>query len=141
MARIFSGTQPSASLYIAHHPGPVNNGAELQSHSDSFFCLRHSPATAPRHTPPCLVRSSVVSFAVVAPADPLLGQLMNDAGKLSRVDTTDATGSASRRIFLTPVRLTALTDSITVRATVKYRGADVRGSPLTFVLKVKPGTP
>lgn len=92
-------------------------------------------------SPDSAVKSYVVSFAVVAPADTLLGQLMNDAGKPSRVDTTDATGSASRRIFLTPLRLTALTDSITVRATVKYRGADVRGSPLTFVLKVKPGTP
>jgi hypothetical protein len=87
------------------------------------------------------VKSWVVSFAVASPADTLLGVLVNDAGKSSRVDTTDASGIASRKIFLNPVRLTALTDSVIVQATVKYRGAQIRGSPVRIVLKVKPGTP
>jgi hypothetical protein len=87
------------------------------------------------------VKSYIVSFAIASPADPLLALLVNEAGKESRVDTTDASGEASRRIKLTPARLTALTDSIIVLATVKYRGAQVRGSPARIVLKVKPGSP
>jgi hypothetical protein len=85
------------------------------------------------------VKSYIVSFAVVSPPDSLLAILVNEAGKASRVDTTDATGQVSRRVRLTPARLNALTDSVIVNATVKYRGAQVRGSPVRIVLKVKPG--
>jgi len=86
------------------------------------------------------VKSYLVSFAVISPADTLLASLVNDGGKPSRVDTTDTSGTASRRIRLEPVRLTSLTDSIVVQATVKYRGAQVRGSPVKIVLKVKPAS-
>ena len=84
------------------------------------------------------VKSYIVSFAISSPADTQLAVLVNEAGKESRVDTTDANGEASRRIRLTPARLTALTDSVIVLATVKYRGAHVRGSPARIVLKVQP---
>lgn len=86
------------------------------------------------------VKSYIVSFAIASPPDTLLAVLVDDAGKASRVDTTDATGQASRKVRLTPARLNALTDSIIVNATVKYRGAQLRGSPVRIVLKVKPGT-
>jgi hypothetical protein len=87
------------------------------------------------------VHSYLVSFAIVSPADTLLAKLVDDAGLASRVDTTDDSGTASRKIRLSPVRLTALRDSIIVNATVKYRGAQVRGSPVRLVLIVKPGAP
>jgi hypothetical protein len=63
---------------------------------------------------------------------------VNDAGARSSVDTTDASGVARRRIRLDVTRLTNLTDSVIVQATVKYRGVNVRGSPARLVLKVKP---
>lgn len=88
-----------------------------------------------------VVKSYIVSFAIASPPDTLLAMLVNDAGKSSRVDTTDTSGQASRRIRLTPARLTALTDSIIVQATVKYRGVPVKGSPARIVLKVKPAAP
>jgi len=84
------------------------------------------------------VNSYLVSFAVVSPADTLLARLVDDTGLASRVDTTDDTGPAARKIRLSPIRLTALRDSIIVNATVKYRGAQVRGSPVRLVLIVKP---
>ncbi len=86
------------------------------------------------------VNAYVVSFAIVSPTDTLLAKLVNDAGLPSRRDTTDETGTVSRKIRLNPIRLTALTDSIIVNATVKYRGSPVRGSPVRLVLKVKPGS-
>jgi hypothetical protein len=87
------------------------------------------------------VYSYLVSFAIVSPADTLLAKLVDDAGLASRVDTTDDSGTASRKIRLSPVRLTALRDSIIVNATVKYRGAQVGGSPVRLVLIVKLETP
>lgn len=86
------------------------------------------------------VNAYVVSFAIISPTDTLLAKLVNDANLPSRHDTTDETGTASRKIRLNPVRLATLTDSIIVNATVKYRGAQVRGSPVRLVLKVKLGS-
>ena len=86
------------------------------------------------------VKSYIVSFAIVSQSNPQLGQLVNDAGKPSIVATTDASGIAGRAIRLHPLFLTSATtvDSIIVNATVKYRGAQVSGSPVRLVLKVKP---
>jgi hypothetical protein len=86
------------------------------------------------------VKSYIVSFAIVAQSDPRLGELVNDVGKASIVDTTDATGIAGRKIRLHPLFLSSGTavDSIVVNATAKYRGAQVNGSPVRLVLLLKP---
>ncbi len=86
------------------------------------------------------VKSYIVSFAIVSQSDPRLGQPVNDVGKPSIVDTTDASGIAGRAIRLHPLFLTSATtvDSIIVSATARYRGAEVSGSPVRLVLKVKP---
>ena len=86
------------------------------------------------------VRSYIVSFAIVSQSNPQLGQLVNDGGKPSVVDTTDASGMAGRAIRLHPLFLASATavDSIVVNVTAKYRGAQVKGSPVRLVLKVKP---
>ena len=85
------------------------------------------------------VKSYIVSFAIVSQSDPKLGELVNDAGKPSVVDTTDTNGVAGRAIRLHPLFLSPpAVDSIIVNATAKYRGAEVSGSPVRLVLKVKP---
>lgn len=86
------------------------------------------------------VKSYIVSFAIVSQSDPQLGQLVNDAGRPSIVDTTDISGVAGRAILLHPVHLSSGTavDSIIVNATAKYRGVQVSGSPVRLVLKLKP---
>ena len=86
------------------------------------------------------VKSYIVSFAIVSQSNPQLGQLLDAAGKPSVVAITDATGMAGRAIRLHPLFLGSATtvDSIIVNATAKYRGIQVRGSPVRLVLKVKP---
>ena len=85
------------------------------------------------------VTSWIVSFAIVAQSDPRLGELVNDAGLRSVVDTTDAAGIAGRKIRVHPLFFTSSTvDSIVVNATAKYRGAQVSGSPVRLVLLLKP---
>jgi hypothetical protein len=55
---------------------------------------------------------------------------------------TDTKGIASRRVVLrqlavdTSIRSGSRRDSVIVRATVKYLGADVPGSPVTFYVPV-----
>jgi hypothetical protein len=85
-----------------------------------------------------VVKSYIVSFTIVAQSDPQLGVLVNDAGKASVVDTTDATGIAGRMIRVHPLLLTSTVDSIVVNATAKYRGVQVNGSPVRLVLLLKP---
>lgn len=85
-----------------------------------------------------VVKSYIVSFAIVSQSNPQLGELINDARKPSVVDTTDTNGVAGRAIRLHPVFLTAAVDSIIVNATARYRGTEVSGSPVRLVLKVKP---
>jgi hypothetical protein len=69
--------------------------------------------------------------------------LADDAGRASARDTTDRQGNAGRRVVLRQQAIgdAALlggskTDTITVRATVKYLGADVTGSPIDFFVAV-----
>ncbi|MDP9202109.1 MAG: hypothetical protein M3P26_09325 [Gemmatimonadota bacterium] len=86
------------------------------------------------------VKSYIVSFAIASQSNPKLGELVNDVKKPSVVDTTDTNGVAGRSIRLHPLFLTSGTtvDSIIVNATARYRGAEVSGSPVRLVLKVKP---
>ncbi len=88
--------------------------------------------------PDSAVTSYVVSFAIVSGQSSQLAELVNDVGRQSRVDTTDAGGIAGRAVRVRPVFLGAHTDSVLIDATVKYRGQQVSGSPVRLVLRVRP---
>jgi hypothetical protein len=142
-----SGLQAVELLGVTLRPDTVLavNGRDSLAYSllDSTKNISPSLSVRVRHSltsADSAVKSYIVSFAVVSPSDPLLATLVNDAGIASRVDTTDVSGLAGRSIRLNPVRLTALNDSVIVQATVKYRGAQLRGSPVRLVLKVSPGS-
>jgi hypothetical protein len=66
----------------------------------------------------------------------------DDTAKPMSRDTTNAKGEASRRVILRQSALPDATrngsrsDSVIVRASVKYLGADVPGSPVTFYVPV-----
>lgn len=78
----------------------------------------------------------------VAPGDTSAVFLLGDGTQRTSLDTTASDGSASRRVRVRPIGITSLIDSVIVIATVRYRGAAVRGSPVRFVILVKPkGTP
>ncbi|HEY3258180.1 MAG TPA: hypothetical protein VGJ64_04945 [Gemmatimonadaceae bacterium] len=142
------GLQAIQSLLVTLRPDTVFavNGRDSLLYALLDSTKNISPALSVRvlhslTSPDSAVNAYRVSFAVISPTDTLLATLVNDAGLASRVDTTDDSGTASRKIRLTPVRLTALRDSIIVSATVKYRGAQVLGSPVRLVLIVKPASP
>jgi len=140
------GLQAMRTLDVTPRPDTVSavNGRDSLAYSLTDTTKNFSPALSVKvvHslTADSVVKSYVVGFTIISPTDTLLARLVNESGAASRVDTTDASGIAARRIRLNPAKLTALTDSIIVNASVKYRGANIRGSPVRLVLKVKPGT-
>jgi hypothetical protein len=75
--------------------------------------------------------------AAIAPGDTSVAYVVDGARQTS-LDTTFTDGTASRAIKVRPVAFTTLLDSVIVMATVRYRGADVRGSPVRFVILVRP---
>jgi hypothetical protein len=99
--------------------------------------VKLSHGTAPNDS---AVKSYIVSFSIISQSDPQLAELINDAKRLSVVDTTDASGIAGRAIRLHPLFLAPGTsvDSIVVNASARYRGALVSGSPVRLVLRIKP---
>jgi hypothetical protein len=69
--------------------------------------------------------------------------LTDESGLVSLVDTTDASGNASRTLRVIAVALDqdvitgARADSALVTATAKYKGAPLIGAPITFKIPVK----
>ena len=104
--------------------------------------VRHIGLVAPDTT--VLVPKWLVKFEVLQPANPsndsLQGAyLVNDNGKASGLDTTDGSGAASRFIRVRPSIFPTSTalDSVIVRATVTYKGQNVKGSPIRIAVPVK----
>jgi hypothetical protein len=94
-----------------------------------------------------LAQGYVVTYQLVRTPAPITAGIptayvADESGKAMPRDTTDTQGVASRRVilrqsFIEPaIRAGTKTDTIIVRATVKYLGADVPGSPVDFVVPV-----
>lgn len=140
-----AGLQAVLPIPVVFRPDTVviSHGRDSLAYSLTDSTLNISPALSVtlRHTltrADSLVRSYLVIFAITNQADTLAAQLVNDAGLASAMDTTDASGLASRKVRIRPTRLKSVIDSVLVTASVRYRGAHVRGSPARLVLKVKP---
>jgi hypothetical protein len=76
--------------------------------------------------------------AAVAATDTTLASLVGDNGGRSALDTTGTDGVASRKVRVRPLGIRANPDSVVVLATVRYRGAAVRGTPVRFVILLRP---
>ena len=103
--------------------------------TSTVLTVKLTHGTAPNDS---VVKSYIVSFAIVSQSAPDLGALVNERGQPSIVDTTDASGVAGRAIRLHPLSVTSAVDSIIVNATARYRGVEVSGSPLRLVMKIQP---
>jgi len=89
----------------------------------------------------------VVTYEVIESPDPAVAgtptaYIGNESGRTMWRDTTDTKGKVSRRVVLrqlavaSSIRDGTHPDTVIVRATVKYLGADVSGSPVTFIVPV-----
>lgn len=86
----------------------------------------------------------LVSYQVIfhgqalAPADTTVAVIWNTGSQPSRIDTTAADGTASRVIRVHSTGLPTATESLTVVASVRYHGAAVPGSPVTYLIQLRP---
>ena len=89
----------------------------------------------------------IVTYSLVETPDPEVAgtptaYVGDDNARTAWRDTTDTKGVAVRRVILrqsavaTAIRNNSRSDSVIVRATVKYLGADIPGSPVTFYVPV-----
>jgi hypothetical protein len=77
--------------------------------------------------------------APVPPGDTTAVFLLGSGTQRSQVDTTGTDGVASRRLRVRPIGITqSAVDSVAVLASVTYRGVPVRGSPLRFLVLLRP---
>jgi hypothetical protein len=88
-----------------------------------------------------------VRFELLSPANPTNDTtksvyLVDDQGRASTLDTTDASGLAGRKVRVRAAQFPAagVTDSVIVRATATYRGVVLKGAPVRIALPVKRGS-
>lgn len=74
---------------------------------------------------------------VLSPADTTWAYLENGNNARTALDTTKADGTSGRQLRVISTLL-GTADSVFVTATARYRGAQVRGGPLTFVVHLLP---
>ena len=92
------------------------------------------------------VRAWVVSYAVYYQGalltDTTLAYPVDGSGRLSRIDTTDASGIAVRQIRVHPAKLAKATDTLVVVATARRPGGSaVPGTPARFIVPLAPKSP
>ena len=75
---------------------------------------------------------------VLAPTDTTVAIIWNTGNQPSRMDTTASDGTASRIVRVHSTGLPTATESLTVVASVRYRGAAVPGSPVTYLIQLRP---
>ena len=75
---------------------------------------------------------------VLEPTDTTVAIIWNAGNQPSRIDTTASDGTASRIIRVHSTGLPTATESLTVVATVRYHGAAVPGSPVTYLIQLRP---
>jgi hypothetical protein len=76
--------------------------------------------------------------AALAATDTTVASLLFASGPAGHVGTTGPDGTLSPTLRVRSTLLPTAPDSLTVVATVRYRGAAVPGSPLTYVIQVHP---
>jgi hypothetical protein len=134
-AVVQNGSAPGALRYDPAAQGAVadtaNRSAPVAVRVRHLYSAGEAGA-APRDT---IVKSYLVTYHLsgsVGIADSV--RLIDDNGRASAVDTTDASGIASRRIRVYPRPTATASDSVVVLVRVRYRNGDISGSPLRMVL-------
>lgn len=124
---------------------PDTGRARASANTSSSFTatVRHADAvTGGSGVNAWLVRYELLKPANASNDTTAAVYLVDDQGRASVLDTTDASGNAGRRVRIRASAFpTSSLDSVIVRATATYRGRTLAGAPVRFALPVARGTP
>jgi hypothetical protein len=159
-ARVFAGfgtlTAPPQHVLVSVPPTTATKG--VGPWEIDFDILVNDTLTQSNWSPPLelaladasgtpaqgfIVTYAVTRFPSPRAAGDQAAYIGDDAGKPSARDTADVKGLASRRVVLRQPKTDTLVlkgtkvDTVIVRATVKYNGADVSGTPIDYVIPLK----
>ncbi|MGV3709022.1 MAG: hypothetical protein ACO1Q7_09275 [Gemmatimonas sp.] len=161
-ARVGASLQVIRQIAVTSSPDTVDRGTEA---APAPFTVVVPDTSATQNTSPALsvsvrhagtatpvtytaVAGWLVKFALISPANPNNDStrsvfLVNDARRASNIDTTDASGIASRSVRIRSASFPSGSNSDTavVEVTVTYRGAPVKGSPVVIKLPVVRAAP
>jgi hypothetical protein len=137
------GGAPDPAVFTTSLPDTGRSQATRNSTQAISVIVRHVEANGAGS----LVNGWPVRFEIVAPANPTNDTtkavyLVDDQGRASVLDTTDASGNAGRkvRVRATLFPVGTATDTVVVRASVTYKGRALAGSPILVRQPVKRGT-
>ncbi len=137
--------QPAISEFITTLADTGRSGANNNSAPALTVVVRKVNALAGADS---IVRAWPVRFELLTPANPTNDTtqavyLVDDSGRPSVLDTTDASGVAGRRVRIRAARFPASGDtaSVVVRAIATFKGIALRGSPLRLTLPVRKPPP
>lgn len=112
--------------------------ASVNSSAALTVTVRHIEGTTAT-----LVPNWLVKYELLRPANPTNDStasvfLVNEARTVSNIDTTDASGIASRFVRVRSSRFpaSAAVDSAVVRVTVSYKGLPIKGAPIRLVVPI-----
>lgn len=158
-ARVGSSLQVLRSIVVTTRPDSLTSGGAVSRFTTTFPDTGRTGAVANSVGAPVQVRhlegtvsSGVngwpVTFAITKPANATNDTtqavyLVNDAGIPSVLDTSDAGGSAARRVRVRalqfPVGDPCKVDTVVVSATASYRGKALLGAPVTINVPIRRG--
>lgn len=128
-------TSPTAdTVFYVPIDNPSNLSAALTLQVATYDSIGGIPGT----------QGWLVSYQVIFHGQPLaimdtsVASLWNAGQQPSLLDTTASDGTVSRSLRVHPLGLQTTIDSVLVVASVRYRGAPVRGSPVTYVIQLQP---
>jgi hypothetical protein len=145
-----NGLQLTRTIFIVPRPDRIEAATDsvptltLEAPDKSSNVTVTGPSVRVRHDTSSAnvigVRSWIVTFAVTDAAASVADsvRLVDDAGARSTVDTTDASGIASRRVrvYAKADAADLASDSVAVKVSATYKGSDLVGSPLTIFVPV-----
>ena len=136
------GTTPIVKEDTLYYSGS-DTGKTLDANLSVRVISRFVPDPTKTDTVTKPVNAWLVRYRVLAPvaddsvkADTLL---VIETTQRSKIDTTGTDGTAGRKIHLSFPTGVTRPDSVVVEATVRYRGAPIKGAPIRFKVRVRQG--
>ncbi len=134
--------QLSLALFTTTLPDTGRAAATTNTSASMAVVVRHLDSLGVKGVNAWPVRFELLSPANATNDTTKSVWLVDDQGRASVLDTSDAAGIAGRKVRIRAAQFPAVgvTDSVIVRAIVSYKGISLKGAPVRLALPVKRGS-